>query len=119
MTTDKQKICKCGVNVAEFLSNTRILEKYVRTANVENSSIYIPAFKSSIDSIYRDINKIEDDCGIDANKIKWSHADIFSKLEKIGAIKDPKQFDEKKEYIFRDLDKIAYDVVEKVKECSK
>ena len=119
MTTDKQRICKCGVNVAEFLGDTRTLEIYVRTTNAGNFAINIPAFRNYVDTMYRDINKIEDDCGIDANKIKWANAGIFDKLEKMGSIKDSKQFDEQKEYIFRDLDKITYDVVQKVKECSK
>lgn len=119
MTTDKQKICKCGVNVAEFLGNMRTLEIYVRATNAGNFAINIPAFKSYVNTMYRDINKIEDDCGIDANKIKWTNVGISDKLEEIGSIKDSKQFDEKKEYIFKDIDKITYDLVQKVKECSK
>ncbi len=38
MTTDRQKICKCGANVAEFLSDIRILEMNLKIAKVENSS---------------------------------------------------------------------------------
>ena len=119
MTTDRQKICKCGANVAEFISDIRILEMNLKIAKVENSSIYIPAFKSSINSIYRNINKIEDDCGIDASKTKWSHSGLFDKIEKIEAIKDPKKFDEKRAGMIRDLDTITHDVVQKVKDCSK
>ncbi len=121
MTTDRQKICKCWANVAEFLSDIRILEGNLKIAKVENSSIYIyiPAFKSSFNSIYRNINKIEDDCGIDASKTKWSHSDLFNKIEKIEAIKDSKKFDENRADIIQDLDRITYGVVQKVKDCSK
>lgn len=119
MTTDKQKICKCGVNVAEFLSDTRILEMYVRSIRAENFAINIPAFKNSINTMFRDINRIEGDCGIDADNTKWVNAGIYDKLKEMGNIKDSEQFEEKKEYIFRDLDKITYDVVQKIKECSK
>ena len=119
MVTDRQKICRCGANVAEFLSDIRILEMNLKIAKVENSSIYIPAFKSSVNSIYKAINKIEDDCGIDANKIKWSHSGLYDKVEKIEAIKDPKKFDESRADMIRDLDTITYGVVQKVKDCSK
>lgn len=119
MTTDRQKVCKCGANVAEFLSDIRILEMNLKIAKVENSSIYIPAFKSSVNSIFNNINKIEDDCAIDANKIKWSHAGLFDKVEKIEAIKDPKKFDESRADMIRDLDTLTYGVAQKVKDCSK
>lgn len=116
MTTDRQKVCKC--DVAEFLSDIRILEMNLKIAKAENSSIYIPTFKT-INSIYRNINKIEDDCAIDASKTKWSHSGLFDKIEKIEAIKYPKKFDEKRSDIIQDLDRITYDVVQKVKDCSK
>jgi len=119
MTTDRQKVCKCGANVAEFISDIRILEGNLKIAKVENSSIYIPAFKSSVNSIYRDINKIEDDCSIDASTPKWGHAGLFDKIEKIEAIKDPKKFDESRADMIRDLDTLTYGVVQKVKDCSK
>ena len=44
MPTDRQKICRCGANVAEFLADIRILERNLRIAKVENSAISIPAF---------------------------------------------------------------------------
>lgn len=119
MTTDRQKVCKCGANVAEFISDIRILEMNLKIAKVENSSIYIPAFKSSVNSIFSGINKIEDDCAIDANKIKWSHAGLFDTIEKIEAIKDPKKFDESRADVIRDLDSITNKVVQKVKDCAK
>ena len=119
MTTDRQKVCKCGANVAEFISDIRILEGNLKIAKVENSSIYIPAFKSSVNSIFRGINKIEDDCSIDASKPKWGHAGLFDKIEKIEAIKDPKKFDESRADMIRDLDTLTYGVVQKVKDCSK
>lgn len=119
MTTDRQKICKCGVNVAEFISDIRIFEMNLKIAKVENSAIYIPAFKSSINSIYSNINKIEDDCSIDASDTKWGHSDIFNKIEKMEVIKDSKKFDEKRADIIQDLDRIIYGVVQKVKDCSK
>ncbi len=119
MTTDRQKVCRCGANVAEFLSDIRILETNLKIAKVENSAIYIPAFKSSINSVYRNINKIEDDCGIDVSKTKWSHSNLFDKIEKIEAIKDPKKFDESRADMIRDLDTMTNNVVQKVKDCSK
>jgi hypothetical protein len=58
--------------------------------------------------MYRDINKIEDDCGIDANKIKWANAGISDKLEKMGSIKDSEQFEKEKEYIIMtNYDKVS------------
>lgn len=119
MTTDRQKVCRCGANVAELISDIRILEMNLKIAKVENSSIYIPAFKSSVNSIYTDINKIEDDCNIDANQIKWSHAGLYDKVEKIEAIKDPKKFEESRADMIRDLDSMTNKVVQKVKDCSK
>lgn len=119
MSTDRQKICKCGADVAEFLADTRILDGNLRMAKAENSAIYIPVFKSSINSIYSNINKIEDDCAIDARDVKWSHSDIFNKIEKMEAIKDSTKFDENRSDILKDLDRITYGVVQKVKDCSK
>lgn len=115
----RQEICKCGTNIAEFLNNITILEGNLRIVKVEESATYIPAFKSSINSIYSNINKIEDSCGIDANKIKWSHADIFNKIEKLETTKDSTKFNEKKPDIFTHLSRIRYDVVQKIKDCSK
>jgi len=119
MPTDRQKICRCGANVAEFLADTRILDGNLRMAKAENYAMYIPAFKGIINSIYSNINKIEDDCAIDARDIKWSRSDVFNKIEKIEAIKDPRKFDENRSDILRDLDRITYGVVQKVKDCSK
>lgn len=119
MTTDRQKICKCGTNTAEFLNDISILEGNLRIAKVEESAIHVPAFKSSIHSIYSNINKIEDDCGIDARDTKWSYSGIFDKIEKMETIKDSTKFNEKKSDIFSDLSRIRYGVVQKVKDCSK
>ncbi len=115
MTTDKQKICKCGADVAEFLSSLRLLEIHAKAAKMEKS----PKFKNDVDYIYRNINKIEDDCSIDANSIKWKYSDIFNKVEKIGTIKDPKLFNEKREDIIRDIDNISNAIVQKITDCSK
>ena len=52
MTTDRQKICKCGANVAEFLNDISIFEENLRRVKEEESVTYMPAFKSSINSIY-------------------------------------------------------------------
>lgn len=117
MTTERQRICKCGANVAEFISDIRIFAINLRTAKAENSAIFIPAFKSSVNSIYSNINKIEDDCSIDASKTKWGHSDIFNKIDKMEA--DSTKFDEKRSEILVDLDRIEYGVVQKVKDCSK
>lgn len=72
---------------------------------------------SSVNSMYSNINKIEDDCSIDASKTKWGHSDIFSKIDKMEA--DPTKFDEKRSEILIDLDRIEYDVIQKIKDCSK
>lgn len=119
MTTDRQKICKCGINVAEFLNDISIFEENLRRVKEEESTTYIPAFKSSINSIYSNINKIEDDCSIDTSDTKWGHADIFNKIEKMEVMKDPIKFNEKKSDIFSDLGRIRYGIVQKVKGCSK
>lgn len=117
MTTDRQKICKCGTNVAEFIGDIRIFVRNLRTAKAENSAIFISSFKSSVNSMYSNINKIEDDCSIDASKTKWGHSDIFNKIDKMEA--DPTKFDEKRSEILIDLDRIEYDVIQKIKDCSK
>lgn len=117
--TDRQNTCKCGTNVAEFLNDISILEGNLRIVTVEKSDIYIPAFKGSINSIYSNINKIEDDCSIDANKIKWGSSDVFNKIEKMETVKDSAKFDNIKSDILTDLSRIRYGVVQKVKDCSK
>lgn len=119
MTTDRQKICKCGINIAEFLNDISIFEGNLRIVKCEESSIYIPAFKLSINSIYNNINKIEDDCGIDVSNTKWSSADVFNKIEKLESIKDPIKFNAEKSDIFSDLSRIRHGIVQKVKDCSK
>lgn len=115
MITDRQKVCKCGANVAELLSTLRLFEIDVKAAKMESS----PTFKSSVDNVYRAINKIEDNCSIDADKIRWSHADIFNKVVQIGDIRDPKKFKEKKEDIIRDIDSISNAILQKITDCSK
>lgn len=119
MPTDRQKICKCGADVTEFLNDISILEGNLRIVKMEESTIYMPAFKSSINSIYNNINKIEDDCAIDASNTKWGQSDIFNKIDKMETIKDPIKFNEKKSDIFSDLSRIRYGIVQKVKDCSK
>ena len=119
MVTDRQKVCKCGANVAEFLNDVSILEANLRIVKVENSDVYIPAFKESVNSIYRNVNKIEDDCNIDANVVKWSYSDIFNKIDKAETIKDQKKFDLITSDMLTDLSRIRYGVVQKVKDCSK
>lgn len=94
MTDTRQKICKCGINVAEFLNDISILEGNLREVKVEKSDIYIPALKGSINSIYSNINKIEDDCSIDAHDTKWAYSDIFNKIDKMETIKDPTKFND-------------------------
>lgn len=34
MTTDRQKTCKCGANMAEFLNDMSILEANLRIMNI-------------------------------------------------------------------------------------
>ena len=119
MTTDRQKICKCGANVAEFLNDIAILEANLRVVKVEKSDVYVPAFKESINSIYRNINKIEDDCYIDASNTKWGNADVFNKIEKMENLEDSKKFDGITSDILTDLSRIGYGVVQKIKDCSK
>lgn len=119
MTTARQQTCKCGTNVAEFLNDISIFEENLRIVKVEESATYIPAFKSSVNSIYRNIGKIDDDCGIDTSQIRWGYADIFNKIDKMETIKDPKKFNEIKPDILSDLSRIRHGVVQKVKDCSK
>lgn len=119
MTTDRQKVCKCGDSVAEFLNDVAILEANLRIVKVEKSDVYIPAFKESINSIYRNVNKIEDNCSIDAHSIKWSSSDMFNKIEKMENLKDSKKFDGITSDILTDLSRIRYGVVQKVKDCSR
>ena len=119
MTTDRQRVCKCGTNVAEFLNDIAILEANLRIVKVEKSDVYIPAFKESVNSIYRNVNKIEDDCSIDANVVKWSYSDIFNKIDKMETIKDAKKFDGITSDILTDLSRIRHGVIQKVKDCAK
>jgi hypothetical protein len=119
MTTDRQKVCRCGTNVAEFLNDISILEGNIKIVTLEKADIYIPAFKDSINSIYGNINKIEDNCSIDARDTKWGSSDLFNKIEKMETIKDPTKFNGIKPDILTDLSRIRYGVVQKVKDCSR
>jgi hypothetical protein len=119
MTEDKQKICKCGASTAKFINDVGDLKTYVKATNAGNSTINMSAFTNGADTIYRNINKIDDDCGTDSSAIRWANAGIFGKLEKMGSIKDSELFEKEKAYIFRELDKIIKDVLQNVKECSE
>lgn len=119
MATDRQRVCKCGANVAEFLNDISILEANLREVNIEKSDVYIPSFRLSINSIYKNVNKIEDDCYIDASDAKFGSSEVFNKIEKMEAIKDQKQFGENRSDILTDLSRIRYGLVQKVKDCSK
>ena len=119
MVTDRQRTCRCASNMAEFLNDISILEPQLRIVKVEQSNVYIPAFKLSINSIYKNINKIEDDCYIDTSAAKFGSADVFSKIEQMETTKDQKQFSEKASDILTDLSRIRYGIVQKVKECSR
>jgi DNA-binding PadR family transcriptional regulator len=105
--------------MAEFLNDISILEANLREVKIEKSDVYIPAFKESINSIYRNINKIEDDCYIDASVTKLGSTEVFNKIGQMEALKDQKQFDEKTSDILTDLSRIRYGVVQKIKDCSK
>lgn len=117
MTTDRQRVCKCGAHVAEFLNDISILEGNLRIVTPEKSDIYIPAFKDSVNSIYGNINKIEDNCNIDARDVKWGWSDIFHKIEKMEVT--PAKLNDMRSDILVDLGRIRYGVVQKVKDCSK
>jgi hypothetical protein len=117
MTTDRQRVCKCGANVAEFLNDISILEANLRLVKVEKSDVYIPAFKESANSIYRNIRKIEEDCSISASDIELDS--ISSKIYQMETIKDQKQFDKKTSDTLTDLSRIRHGVVQKVKDCSR
>lgn len=119
MTTDRQRVCRCGANMAEFLNDISILEANLRIVKAEKSDIYIPAFRESVNSINRNIRKIEDDCSIDARDAEHGSSYIYNKIDQMETIKDPKQFDEKTSDILTDLSRIRYGVVQKVKDCSK
>lgn len=119
MVTDRQRTCRCGAYMADFLNDISILEGNLREVNIEKANVYIPAFKESVNSIYRNINKIEDDCNIDANTIKWSSSDVFNKVETMEHVQDSKKFNEKRADILTDLSRIRYGVVQKVKDCAK
>lgn len=119
MVTDRQRTCRCAINMAEFLNDISILEANLRVVKVEKSDVYIPAFKESINSIYRNINKIEDDCYVDTSAAKLDSSEVSNKIGQMEPIKVQKQLDEKTSDILTDLSRIRYGVVQKVKECSK
>jgi hypothetical protein len=119
MVTDRQRICRCAANMAEFLNDISLLETNLREAKVEKSDVYIPAFKESINSIYKNINKIEDDCYVDTTFTKFGSSEVYDKIGQMEAINDQKQFIEKRSDILTDLSRIRYGIVQKVKDCSK
>lgn len=119
MVAAKQQTCKCVASVADFLNDISIFGDNLREAKVENSDTYIPAFRSSVNSIYSNIGKIDDNCGIDTSQTRWSSSDIYNKVDKVGATKDPAKFNESKSAILVDLSRIKYGIVQKIKDCSK
>jgi hypothetical protein len=118
MVTDRQRTCRCASNMADFLNDISILEGNLRVVKIEDSDIYIPAFKESINSIYRNINKIEDDCYVNTSVGKLDSSEVFNKIGQMESIKDQKKFDGKKSDILTDLSRIRYGVVQEVKDCS-
>ena len=119
MVTDRQRVCKCGDDMAEFLNDVSILEGNLREVNLEKSDIYIPSFRLSINSIYKNVNKIEDDCYIDATDAKFGSSEVLNKIDKMEATKYQKQFGENTSDILTDLSRIRYGVMQKIKDCSK
>ena len=114
----RQEKCKCGEDVGSLLDNIRILEGNLRDIKIENSSTYIPAFEGSINSIYSNIRKVEDSCGIDAREEQNDCSIVSNKVNDMRFAKDQTKFDNIRGGILTDLSKIRYGTMEKVKRCS-
>lgn len=118
MPTDRKKICKCGIHVADLLGDITTLDKNMKEVDIEKLPTYMESFKLSINSIYRGVRNVEESCGIDAAD-QW-HTTLLTddKIDELRTIKDSIGFGEKKIAIFGDLSQIKYQITEKVRRCS-
>lgn len=119
MATDRQRICKCGTDIADILNDIHILEGNIIRVNMEEIPSYTDAFKLSTNSIYKGIRKVEESCAIDARDQQNTSSTIDSKIGELQTAKDRIKFSEKKIGIFNDLSQIRYQITEKVRKCSK
>ncbi len=119
MATDRQKVCKCGIDVADLLNDINILNGNVVRVTEEQLPTHMESFKLSINSIYSGIRKVEESCGIDASGQWHTSLETDNKIDELGTAKGRIGLSEKKIAIINDLSQIRYQVTEKVRKCSK
>ena len=119
MPSDRNKICKCGINSIDLLNDIKTLDENMKNVDMEKLPIYMESFKLSINSIYKGIRKVEESCGIDATNQWHTTLQTDNKIDELSTIKDPIGFGEKKVGIFSDLSQIKYQITEKMRNCSK
>lgn len=115
---DRKKICKCGIHVADLISDITTLDKTMKEVDIVKLPIYMESFKLSINSIYRGLRNVEDSCGIDASDQWHTALQTDNKIDDLNTIKDRIGFGEKKIDIFGDLSQIKYQTTEKIRRCS-
>lgn len=117
--SDRQKVCKCGIDVADLLNDIKILDGNMIRVNIEDIPTHMEAFKLSINSIYKNIRKVEESCGIDATSQWNTSLETDNKIDELPTVNDRIRFSKKKIDILSDLSQIRYQVTEKVRNCSK
>lgn len=119
MATDRQKVCKCGINVADLLNDIHILNENMIRVDVGQLPTHIESFKLSINSIYGGIRKVEESCGIDASAQWHTSLETDNKIDQLKNVQDRLGLSNKKVDILGDLSQIRYQITEKVRKCSK
>ena len=119
MTTDRQKRCKCGSDVADLLNDIHILEGNIVRVTEEQLPTHIESFKLSTNSIYGGIRSVEESCGIDASTQWHTSLETDNKVDELRTTKGRMELSEKKIAIINDLSQIKYQITEKVRKCSK
>ena len=88
MATDRQKVCKCGINVADLLNDIHILNENMIKVTTEQIPTHMESFKLSINSIYGGIRKVEESCGIDAS-VQWhTSLETDNKIDQLKNVQD-------------------------------
>lgn len=119
MSTNRNKICKCGIDAIDLLNNIKILDENMVKVDIEKLPTYMESFKLSTNSIYGGIRSVEESCEIDATNQWHTVLETDNKIDELPTIKERTRFGEKKLDILSDLSQIRYQITERVRSCSK
>lgn len=114
MTADRQRICKCGDAIGNFLTDIDFTRDRIKDEKFPPITDFILR-----DPVYGNIRNIAESCGIDTRRSESLYDNILRGMSKMKGAKNDGEFYEGRGQALTDLCVLMSEIRNKVRECSR